>query len=68
MFGKIEDAIKELQRGDFIVIVDDENRENEGDLVLAAEKVTPSKLNYMINWAIVRRGNLGLNQSLCKKC
>ncbi len=51
MFGKIEDAIKELQRGDFIVIVDDENRENEGDLVLAADKVTPSRLNYMINWA-----------------
>lgn len=51
MFGKIEEAIKQLQRGDFIVIVDDENRENEGDLVLAAEKATPSKLNYIINWA-----------------
>jgi 3,4-dihydroxy 2-butanone 4-phosphate synthase/GTP cyclohydrolase II len=51
MFGKIEDAIKELQRGDFIVIVDDENRENEGDLVVAAEKITPSKLNYIIHWA-----------------
>ena len=51
MFGKIEYAIKELQRGDFIVIVDDENRENEGDLVVAASKVTPSKLNYMIKWA-----------------
>ncbi len=51
MFGKIEDAIKQLQRGDFIIIVDDENRENEGDLVLAAEKATPSKLNYMIKWA-----------------
>jgi 3,4-dihydroxy 2-butanone 4-phosphate synthase/GTP cyclohydrolase II len=51
MPGKIEDAIKELRRGDFIVIVDDENRENEGDLVIAAEKATPSKLNYMIKWA-----------------
>lgn len=51
MFGKIEYAIKELQRGDFIVVVDDENRENEGDLVVAAEKVTPSKLNYVIQWA-----------------
>jgi len=51
MFGKIEDAIKQLQRGDFIIIVDDENRENEGDLVVAAEKLTPSKLNYIINWA-----------------
>ena len=51
MFGKIEDAIKQLQRGDFIIIVDDENRENEGDLVLAAEKATPSKLNYFLKWA-----------------
>jgi len=51
MFGKIEQAIKELQRGDFIVIVDDENRENEGDLVIAAEKVTPSRLNYILQWA-----------------
>lgn len=50
-FGKIEYAIKQLQRGDFIIFVDDESRENEGDLVIAAEKVTPSKLNYMIKWA-----------------
>ena len=47
-FAKIEDAIKDIQRGQFIVVVDDENRENEGDLVVAAEKATPSKLNYMI--------------------
>jgi len=48
MFGKIEYAIKQLQRGDFIIVVDDENRENEGDLVLAAEKATPSKINYFL--------------------
>ena len=47
-FCKITDAIKDIQRGKFIILVDDENRENEGDLVLAAEKATPSKLNYMI--------------------
>jgi 3,4-dihydroxy 2-butanone 4-phosphate synthase/GTP cyclohydrolase II len=51
MFGKIEYAIKQLQRGDFIILVDDENRENEGDLVIAAEKATPSKLNYFIKYA-----------------
>jgi 3,4-dihydroxy-2-butanone 4-phosphate synthase len=51
MFGKIEDAIKEMQRGSFIIIVDDRSRENEGDLVIAAEKVTSSKLNYMLKWA-----------------
>ena len=50
-FSSIEQAIKDLQRGKFIIVVDDENRENEGDLVLAAEKATPSKLNYMIQWA-----------------
>ena len=50
-FGKIEHAIKELQRGKFIIVVDDESRENEGDLALAAEKATPSKINYMIRWA-----------------
>lgn len=48
VFAKIEDAIKCIQRGKFVIIVDDENRENEGDLVLAAEKANPSKLNYMI--------------------
>jgi len=47
-FAKVEDAIKDLQRGKFIIVVDDENRENEGDLVIAAEKVTPSELNWMI--------------------
>ena len=51
MFGKIDYAIKELQRGDFIIVVDDENRENEGDLVVAADKLTPSKINNMIKWA-----------------
>ena len=48
MFSKVEEAIKDIQRGRFVVMVDDENRENEGDLVLAAEKATPSKINYMI--------------------
>tara|TARA_B100001971_G_C18263112_1_gene589021 strand:- start:887 stop:1501 length:615 start_codon:yes stop_codon:yes gene_type:complete len=48
VFIKVEQAIKDLQRGKCIIVVDDENRENEGDLVLAAEKATPSKLNYMI--------------------
>jgi 3,4-dihydroxy 2-butanone 4-phosphate synthase len=48
MISKVEDGIKELQRGKFIIVVDDEDRENEGDLVIAAEKVTPSRLNYMI--------------------
>ncbi|MCH8003796.1 MAG: 3,4-dihydroxy-2-butanone-4-phosphate synthase [Nanoarchaeota archaeon] len=47
-FSKIEDAINDIKRGKFVIVVDDENRENEGDLVLAAEKVTADRINYMI--------------------
>jgi 3,4-dihydroxy 2-butanone 4-phosphate synthase/GTP cyclohydrolase II len=43
----IEDAIKDLQQGKIIIIVDDEDRENEGDLTIAAEKVTPEAINFM---------------------
>ena len=50
-FTKIESAIKLMQRGKFLIVVDDENRENEGDIVIAAEKATPSKINYMLKYA-----------------
>ena len=46
-FASIERAMEELRAGRFVVIVDDEDRENEGDLVLAAEKVTPEAINFM---------------------
>ncbi|HPR63096.1 MAG TPA: bifunctional 3,4-dihydroxy-2-butanone-4-phosphate synthase/GTP cyclohydrolase II [Thermoanaerobaculia bacterium] len=46
-FATIETAIEELQTGRIIVIVDDEDRENEGDLCVAAEKVTPEIINFM---------------------
>lgn len=45
---KVEDAIEAIRRGEQIVIVDDENRENEGDLVMAAEKITAKDINFMI--------------------
>ena len=48
VFSKIEDAVSDVQRGKFVIVVDDENRENEGDLVLAAQKVTANKINYLI--------------------
>jgi len=51
VFSKIEEAISDIQRGKMVIVVDDENRENEGDLVLAAEKVTANKINYMITHA-----------------
>src|SRR6202051_2553726 len=46
-FATIEEAINEIQGGRMVIIVDDEDRENEGDLMLAAEKVTPEAINFM---------------------
>jgi 3,4-dihydroxy 2-butanone 4-phosphate synthase/GTP cyclohydrolase II len=50
-FSTIEEAIKQIKKGRMIVVVDDENRENEGDLVMAAEKATPKDINFMITHA-----------------
>lgn len=46
-FAAVEEAIEELRRGRLLIVVDDEERENEGDFVLAAEKVTPEAINFM---------------------
>jgi len=51
VFSKIEDAISDIKRGKFVIVVDDENRENEGDLVIAAEKSSTHKINFMITHA-----------------
>src|SRR5512145_3211517 len=45
--SKIEDVIEDLKNGKMIIVVDDEDRENEGDLTMAAEKVTPEAVNFM---------------------
>jgi len=50
-FCSVEEAISEVQSGRFIIILDDENRENEGDLMMAAEKVTPEAINFMARHA-----------------
>ena len=44
----IEDAIKDFAEGKFLIVVDDEDRENEGDFIVAAEKITPEKVNFML--------------------
>ena len=44
----IEEAIKDFREGKFLVVVDDEDRENEGDLIVAAEKITPEQVNFML--------------------
>lgn len=44
----IEDALKDFAEGKFVIVVDDEDRENEGDLICAAEKITPEQVNFML--------------------
>jgi len=47
-FARIEDAVETIRAGGIIIVVDDEDRENEGDLTIAAEKVTPEAINFMM--------------------
>jgi 3,4-dihydroxy 2-butanone 4-phosphate synthase / GTP cyclohydrolase II len=47
----IDDALRRIRRGEMVLVVDDEDRENEGDLTLAAEWVTPEAINFMMRWA-----------------
>ena len=47
----IEEAIDDFRKGKFVVVVDDEDRENEGDLIIAAEKITPDQVNFMLKYA-----------------
>ena len=48
VFSKINAIINDFKKGRFVVVIDDRHRENEADLILAAEKVTPQKINFMI--------------------
>lgn len=47
----IEEAIADFKEGKFVIVVDDEDRENEGDLIIAAELITPEKVNFMLKYA-----------------
>lgn len=49
-FNTIEEAIEDMKAGKILVVIDDENRENEGDLIIAAEKVTPEAINFMAKY------------------
>ena len=55
LYAEVEEAIDEIRRGKMLIVTDDENRENEGDLIMAAEKVSPEAINFM---AIHARGLL----------
>ena len=63
--SSIEEILEDLRYGAMVIVVDDESRENEGDLQMAAEKVTPEDINFMAQYA---RGLicLSLTQSRCK--
>ncbi len=49
-FNTIEEAIEDIKKGKMVILVDDEDRENEGDLTMAAEKVTPEAINFMAKY------------------
>ena len=46
-FNTIQEALEQIRAGQSVILVDDEDRENEGDLVMAAEKITPAGINFM---------------------
>lgn len=50
-FARIEDAIAAMRAGKMVIVADDEDRENEGDLTIAAEKITPEAINFMAKHA-----------------
>lgn len=50
MFNKIEEAVEDIKNGKMVIVVDDENRENEGDLLMAAQMVTPESINFMAKY------------------
>ena len=59
-FSTIEAAIEAIGRGEVVIVVDAEDRENEGDFICAAEKVTPEIVNFMITTAA--------GSSACRSC
>jgi 3,4-dihydroxy 2-butanone 4-phosphate synthase/GTP cyclohydrolase II len=48
--ARVEAAVEDIRQGKMVILVDDEDRENEGDLMMAAEKVTPEAINFMAKW------------------
>ncbi|NLD50611.1 MAG: bifunctional 3,4-dihydroxy-2-butanone-4-phosphate synthase/GTP cyclohydrolase II [Clostridiaceae bacterium] len=50
LFDRIEEAIEDIRQGRMVVVIDDEDRENEGDLLMAAQKVTPESINFMATY------------------
>ncbi len=51
MFDSIKEAINDIREGKMLILVDDEDRENEGDIIIASEKATPEVINFMVTHA-----------------
>jgi 3,4-dihydroxy 2-butanone 4-phosphate synthase/GTP cyclohydrolase II len=66
MFASIPEAIEDFRQGKILIVVDDEDRENEGDLTIAAEKITPEAINFMATYG---RGLicLALDPAICQR-
>ena len=73
-FDSIPHAIQDFKEGKILIVVDDEDRENEGDFIMAAEMITPEKINFMAKYGrgmictpiygeTVRRAGVGINGS-----
>ncbi|HBM15146.1 MAG TPA: bifunctional 3,4-dihydroxy-2-butanone-4-phosphate synthase/GTP cyclohydrolase II [Lentisphaeria bacterium] len=74
-FNSIEDAVKDIHNGKMVIVIDDEDRENEGDLIMAAEKATSEAINFMAKYGrgmicvpitLERSNLLGLNRMIEK--
>src|SRR5579862_4614555 len=65
-FAPIDEILADLRAGRMIVLVDDEYRENEGDLVIAAERVTPEAINFMVRNGCGILG-LALSSAICNR-
>lgn len=63
--SSVDDALQDFKQGKFVIVVDDEDRENEGDLIIAAELITPEKVNFMLKNA---RGVLCAPVTLSRAC
>jgi len=49
-FDPVEDAVEAIKRGEFVVVMDDESRENEGDVICAGSKITVEGMAWMVKW------------------
>ena len=64
--NSIEDAVKDFKEGKFVIVVDDEDREHEGDLIIAAEKIDAEKVNFMLKHAYMRNTSSTVSASVRK--